>query len=325
MLSGTRRILEISGTYYVSLPKSWIRFHKLKRGDIVFIKMSEEGSLEISPREEGEKEVIKSIRIQLDDYIDRRILAAYLSGYDIIDAVTTGRVSKRHRDMIEDMSSKLIGLEIVEETQNRITLQSFSKGPVEIWSIVKRMSDIAKSMYSDSLLALSKNDTELASSVIKRDDNVDRLYFFLVRIIRSNLSSIRRLLREGKFSALELLDYRLLAKALEQIADYSEGVAKAVITILNKGIMLSKNINNSLLEVSEDLRRAQDKVLNAYRMKNLIEAVEVVKDVHLVYEKLEGIEDHFKEYEYRWHFLTDLTGELRNIAKVIEDIGDLVF
>jgi len=324
-LSGTRRILEISGTYYVSLPKPWVKFHKLKRGDIVFVKMSEEGTLEILPKEEREEEVVRSVKVQLDDYVDRRILAAYLSGYDIIDAVTTGRVSDRHRKMIESVASKLIGLEIVEETQNRITLQSFSKGPIEVWSIIKRMSDIAKSMYTDSLFALLKSDTELASSVIKRDDNVDRLYFFLVRIIRSNLSSLRRLLKEKKFNALELLNYRLLVKALEQIADHSEGVARSVIRILNKGIMFSKEINDSLLEISRDLRRAQDKVLEAYRTKNLIEAVEVVKDVHLVYEKLDKIEVRFKEYGYRWHFLMNLTEELRNIAKIIEDIGDLVF
>jgi len=324
-LSGTRRILEISGTYYISLPKSWVRFHKLRRGDIVFVRMSEEGTIEISPREEKEEEIVKSVEVQLDDYVDRRILAAYLSGYDVIDAVTTGRVTKKQREMIENVTGKLIGLEIVEETQNRVTLQSFSKGPIEIWSIIKRMNDIAKSMYSDSLLALFKNDTELANSVIKRDDNVDRLYFFLVRIIRSNLSSPRKLLKEKKFNALELLDYRLLAKALEQVADHSEGVAKAVLMILGKGILFSKDINDCLLEISKDLRKAQDKVLEAYRTKNLIEAVEVVKDARLIYERLEGVEERFKKYGYKWHFLTDLTKELRNIANVIEDIGDLVF
>lgn len=325
ILSGARRILEISGTYYISLPKPWVRFHKLKKGDVVFVKMSEEGALEIFPREEKEKEIIKSIKVQLDDYVDRRILAAYLSGYDIISAVTTGRISQKHRETIESITSRLIGLEVVEETQNRVTLQSFSKGPIEIWSIIKRMSDIAKSMYSDSLFALFKNDTELASSVIKRDDNVDRLYFFLVRIIRSNLSSLRRLLKEKKFNAIELLDYRLLVKALEQIADHSEEVAKSVTMILNKGIMFSKEINDSLLEISRDLKKAQEKVLEAYRTKNLIEAVEVVKDIHLVYEKLNKVEAHFKEYRYRWHFLVNLIEELRNIAKIIEDIGDLVF
>ena len=321
----TRRILEISGTYYVSLPKSWVRFHKLKRGDTVFVRVSEEGTLEISPREEREEEGVRAIEVQLDDYVDRRILAAYLKGYDIIEAVTTGKVSRRHVAMIESISSRLIGLEIVDETQNRVTLQSFSKGPVEVWSIIKRMSDIAKSMYGDSILALARGDSELAMSVIKRDDNVDRLYFFTVRIIRSSLSSLRRLLRRGELSALELLDYRLLAKAIEQIADHGEALAKAVLRVLERGIVLSGDVMSSLLETSEGLKRAQDKVLRAYRAKRLEEAVEVVKDVTLIYERLGEVERGLKGRADQRRLLASVVGELRGIAKVIEDIGDLVF
>lgn len=318
-----RKILEISGTYYISLPRSWIRFHKLKKGDTVFISITDEGTLEISPREIKEVEKIRSIEIPLDDYIDRRILAAYLGGYDIIEAVTLGKISDKHRKVIEKIVHKLIGLVVVEESQNRIVLQSFSKGVGEIWSVIKRMSDIAKSMYVDSIIALMNNDVELAESVIKRDDNVDRLYFFTVRMIRSNLSSLRKLLKEKKMSALELLDYRLLAKAIEQIADHGETLARDVLSLLKSDYMVSEDICEEFYDIVRNLRSAQDKVLNAYKSRSLIEAVEVVKDVHRINDKLADINKHIEGYNIKE--LTDLVNQLRSISKIIEDIGDLVF
>ena len=325
ILSETRRILEISGTYYVSLPRAWIRFHKLKKGDKVFINMTEDGSLEISPKEVKELEKIRNIEILLDDYIDRRILAAYLSGYDIIEATTYGKIVDEHRRKIEEISSKLIGLEIVEETQNKVVLQCFSKGVVDVWSIIRRMGDVAKSMHSDAIIALIRNDTELARSISKRDDNVDRLYFFAVRIIRSSLSSLRKLLKDKKLTAVELLDYRLLAKAIEQIADHGEKLAEIVIKILERGIILPENIKDDLLNISKNLGKAQNKVLNAYKSKNLIEAVEVVKDVHSIYDKLGNIESSFKRRLYEEALLIELIDQLRGIARIIEDMGDLVF
>lgn len=318
-----RKILEISGTYYISLPRNWVKFHKLKKGDTVFISITDEGSLEITPKEKREEEKVRIIQIPLDDYVDRRIIAAYLGGYDIIEAVTLGKVTDAQRKKVEETIKKLIGLVIVEETPNKIILQSFSKSIGEVWSLIKRMNDIAKSMYVDAIIALMNSDSEVAESVIRRDDNVDRLYFFLVRIIRANLMSLRRMLKEYKISPLELLDYRLLSRAIENIADYGESMARNVLSILNQGYIISKDLCEQLYKIVRNLKNAQDKVLSAYKSRNLVEAVEVVKDLHKINKKLMDMRKVIEDYNIKE--LVEIVDCIENILRIIEDMGDLVF
>lgn len=44
---GIRKVQESHGTYYVSLPMSWIKNYRLKKGDLLRIRVRGNGALEI--------------------------------------------------------------------------------------------------------------------------------------------------------------------------------------------------------------------------------------------------------------------------------------
>jgi len=73
-------------------------------------------------------------------------------------------------------------------------------------------------MLKDMAEALSRNDSKLMALVGERDDEVDRLYFLLVRATRAAI--VRPDVAEGYgLSAVDLLDYRVLASFLESVGD----------------------------------------------------------------------------------------------------------
>jgi len=50
---GSRKIQNIGDSFFVSMPRPWIRTHKLGQGDQVNIDMLGDGSLKISPVQGG--------------------------------------------------------------------------------------------------------------------------------------------------------------------------------------------------------------------------------------------------------------------------------
>ena len=80
------------------------------------------------------------------------------------------------------------------------------------------MSGLLDGMLKDMAEALSKGDPKLLALVGERDDEVDRLYFLLVRATRAAI--VRPDVAEGYgLSAVDLLDYRVLASFLESVGD----------------------------------------------------------------------------------------------------------
>ncbi len=70
----------------------------------------------------------------------------------------------------------------------------------------------------DTTEGLTKGDPQLLGLVAERDDEVDRLYFLLVRAIRAAI--MRPEVAEGYgLSPVDVLDYRVLASFLESVGD----------------------------------------------------------------------------------------------------------
>ena len=48
---GLRKLQNIGDSFFVSIPRPWIRTHELEQGDLVSIDMLDDGSLKISHKE----------------------------------------------------------------------------------------------------------------------------------------------------------------------------------------------------------------------------------------------------------------------------------
>src|SRR2546425_8553325 len=80
-------------------------------------------------------------------------------------------------------------------------------------------------MQLDSVQAFVSSNRELAKGVVERDEEVDRWYFLMVRLVRAAISDTY-LLEKIKVSAVDCLDYRLLARYIETFADYLVKVSR---------------------------------------------------------------------------------------------------
>jgi len=179
-------------TYLVSLPKEWARSSSVTKGSVVSIENSGDGGLLIYPvSSSGEGSSEKEVEIAYpskfsNEGLSNEIIAAYLLGYDLIRIRGNHHISSKDREKILSSIKRLIGLEIVEEDAQSITSQFLvDKSVVEPSKIFKRISAIVRAMISDTIKQLTPEKSSQFESVAQRDDEVDRLHFLLVRLIRS--------------------------------------------------------------------------------------------------------------------------------------------
>jgi phosphate uptake regulator len=97
--------------------------------------------------------------------------------------------------------------------------------------ILQRMFSIDKSMLLDLGKALKNMDIGLAKDIIVREKEIDRLYFLVVRQLKSAVEYQQIAEKLGIESQRDCLGYRIVVKVLERIADHIENIAKSYIQL----------------------------------------------------------------------------------------------
>ncbi|MEM3442349.1 MAG: PhoU domain-containing protein [Candidatus Bathyarchaeia archaeon] len=250
-----------SGTFFVCLPKSWAENHGIKRGSIVAITETSDGKLLIDS-EYGAEPSPRTATIKPGPYLSRQITENYLLGFDVIKIEAKERISLEVRNVVKSAVSRLIGLEIVEEDYARIVLQCLlepSGFPPE--KVLRREYAIAAGMHRDAVNAFVDGDQHLAKNVIARDDEVNRLYFLLVRMLRTIIQN-PSLSEKLNVRPIDCLDYRLAASLVEAIGD--ECVRLAMKTLELKGAKLPEELRKQIIDFHTECFGAHEKALKAF-------------------------------------------------------------
>jgi len=249
------------GTFFITLPKEWALKSGLNRGSLIATSETIDGRLILDPKYNVERAPAITV-IKPTPYVDREIIGRYLLGYDIIKIESKGRISLEYRERIKKASSRLIGLEIIEENYSRIILQCLlepSALPPE--KILRREYSITSSMHKDVITGLIENDVQIAQSVIARDNEVNRLYFLLVRILRTIIQN-PGLSDRLKVSPIDCLDYRLVASLVESVGDQTVQIAEQIV---NMGpIKLEERIQQHLLRFHKAVHNAYEDSITAF-------------------------------------------------------------
>lgn len=250
-----------SGTFFVCLPKSWAERYGLKRGSVVAVTETSDGRLLIDSKY-GAEPSARTITLKPEPYLSREIIGKYLLGFDIINVEAKNRISFEVRNTVKNAVSRLIGLEIVEEDYSRIVMQCLldpSSFPPE--KILRRGYTIAAGMHRDVVNALVDGDLHLAKSIIARDDEVNRLYFLLVRILRTVIQN-PSLSEKLNIRPIECLDYRLVASLVEAIGD--ECVRLAMKGVELKGTKLAEDLKKLLVDFHTVCFESHENALKAF-------------------------------------------------------------
>ena len=180
-----RRLQKIGSSILVSLPKEWVETNHLDKSTEVELETSENTvSITVGKTERPSKEVIISYPLPQDENIVANITGAYLIGYDIIRIKAKTTIPAEDREKIRNSMRRLVGMEIVEEDSSNINVQFLLDATtLNPQKILKRISSIALGMFTDISSALISDDRTNLQTLTHRDDEVDRQYFLLVRLI----------------------------------------------------------------------------------------------------------------------------------------------
>jgi phosphate uptake regulator len=228
MLNSERKLQGIGSSILVSLPSEWVKSNSLKKGDTVSIETSNDNSITIVPKQ-AKKGVLKEVIISLKDLpsekLVNQIYGYYLLGYEIIQISGKSPINYDTRDRIKSSISKLVGLEIVDEDNLNITVQFLLDAhSMEVSKILRRMSSIIGGMHRDTISSLIKGNEMTTKLIRQRDDEVDRQYFLIVRLMRSAMMD-RKLASSLNLSNIDLLDYRIAANHMESAGDHISSLA----------------------------------------------------------------------------------------------------
>lgn len=263
------RKIQVTGgsTHVVSLPKKWVDRSGLGRSDTLAIHEEPDGSLLVVPH--GEMRPRKR-RVVLDlppgtsqETVVRKLVGAYLAGADEIHIRAAGRLDPASRQTIRSTIRDLVGVEILEETGDTVTLQDLvGVSEMDLRKTVTRMHRIARIMFDDALTAFQENDQPLAKDVRARDDELDRLEWHVSKQMHALLEQ-PRLAARMQIRPAEALNLFLVSRTLERMGDHASKICKNVASL--DSLDLPEDVVASLTGQADVARKVWDEGFSALK------------------------------------------------------------
>jgi phosphate uptake regulator len=330
---GEIRKIQFSGksSYMLALPKKWVKEMGLDAGDSVAVEKQGDSSLMVTPRVGKISTTKAEAWIEVapknkTDAIVRRLIAIYLLGYSTIHVkAKEGLLTSTQRDAVKEASRRhLIGTEIIADSREGITLQVLLSYPeLSVKNVLKRMFLIAESMHRDSIRALVKLDMDTASAVTKSDDEVDRFSLYAIRQLNMAVQN-DFILREIELkNRRDCLDYRLIVKSVERVADHANKIAEGVLHIDGQ---VSQAIIEKILKMSEfsvGLFEKAGLALSKGDYESADNVVEQAKEAEGLQEDLLNLIEKTKESESD-QVLPLIVEDIRRTAEYAADIAEVV-
>ncbi len=318
-----RRLQQIGSSILVSLPTMRIKSNNLRKGSIVPVHINRDNSISIFPSQDDTADKIKELTIPYSsvpmDMLVNQVYGGYLLGYDMITIKASLQISFEDADRIKKAMRKLVGLEIVDEDGLHISAQFLlDADTLDAEKILRRMSAIVAGMYRDMLEALKlKQNSSIRKVIIGRDDEVDRQYFLLVRLIRSAMMD-QKLAAKLNLSNIDILDYRIAANLLESAGDYIVDLANALELSHIKAA-------DEIVDAGILVERMHEKSVAAFVNKNRSESNAIIKTYNIFIEIINSIKNRVdsKSLESTVAVL-NLIYSMDKIARCWIDVADLV-
>jgi phosphate uptake regulator len=315
-----RRLQKIGSSILVSLPKEWVDANKLDKSSQVEIETGQD-TLSISANKESKptKELVISYPLPKEENIVADITGAYLLGYDIIQINSKSIIPGEDREKIRNSMRRLVGMEIIEEDASKINMQFLlDTTTLNPEKILKRMSSIALGMYDDVSNGLISDDKSNLQTLAKRDVEVNRQYFLLVRLIRSTLVD-KRLANIFNLENIDVLDYRVAANLLENAGDT---IVELAGFIYNSS--LPKDLLKKIFLVVQNFGGLAEKSINAFTTPDRILAIEAIASHREFQENLSGLRSTIESKKQIPIDFLDIVYMFERIAKSWADVVDLV-
>ncbi len=251
----TRRLHLVRNSYYVYLPREWVRRNRLSKNAEIRMEQGPDGALMLFPASVRETEggglTISSPDVN-PSRIENLLTGAYVIGADSVNIVFPEPIAIGVREKISGWIRRLPGFEILDEHSASIVVSDTSEKQM-VKPILKRQFATAKYMLNGLVNAMVTGEVSIASKIIARDEDVDRHRYFVERLCHLALQDLSYAKRIA-ISPSDCLNFSLAAKYVERIADHVCGAAselRAMKTVRPSVARVAK----SLTEVYENTTR----------------------------------------------------------------------
>ncbi|MFW9951096.1 MAG: hypothetical protein ACFFKA_13340 [Candidatus Thorarchaeota archaeon] len=283
-----RKLQNLGGSLYLSLPKQWAENYKLKEKMPVALEVKLDGTLCVLPKQlQDKKEVMNEVILESNPYVVREIVKSVLSGQTKIIVKSEKEINKSLRNQIRYWVSGLPNTEITEESKQRIVIQNFGYKKIPTKKLIHRLLYIIEDMFEahnqGTLQDLDYNFQQLK-----------KFYFILVMHIRSYLRTGIYVTEDKDFTPLEAMDYRMFCEKIEEIGK-----------ILNE-----LRLHTTLLSFFEEIHQFYREVMYTYLKKDS-------KLAYYVWLKKDKLREKAKE------IINDLSYENKEKVSIMIRIVDL--
>jgi len=325
-----RKLQLVGGsTYVLSLPKKWVDELSLKTGDPVSIVKNVNRSLSILPTGASQTpKIVKSKTIisqkETVESIQRKVIAMYLFGYQIIEIQSKGgRIQIEHKQAIRDLVRKnMIGTEIVESTPESITIQILTSLPeLSINDALKRMFLLTTTMHRQAIDALKEMDTELGEEITHLDDEVDRFSLYILRNLTLAVEHERVLRDIGLKKPSDCISYRIVVKSIERVADHAVSIASRVKFLKST---LEPALLQKITKLSEESLKVFEDSIAALNKRDYALADAVASNARRIAEKEKEFTDSLEESKKYTSVIKFVLEDIRRTAEYSSDIGEAV-
>jgi phosphate uptake regulator len=344
----TRSLQQIGSSILISLPTEWIKKNFLSKGKSINIETNNDNTISIYNINQNEdikiefnyqtniiEERTKSNVNKIDSssakttediqVLLNKIFGAYLLGYNIINIKTKEPISFEDSETIKNSIRKLIGLEIVDENNHNINLQFLLDAKtLNIEKILKMMNSIITGMLRETIYPINGNfNQDLKKKISSRDDEIDRQYFLLVRLLRTAIMN-KKLASTLNLSNIDMLDYRIAANFLETAGD----LITELISYLTE-VKEDKQIIELIKKTGESLEEMQTYSIEAFTKMSRDKAFKVIENYEEFKVSLSEIKKNIKSNkeiltnETSLVAVVNIISCLDKIAKCWIDITDL--
>jgi phosphate uptake regulator len=302
-------------TLTVSIPAEYVKSMKLHEGDNLMVKEESDGTLRLIPMAGSLKTVkasIKADQVDSDDLLSKIIVGCYMLGYDAIEVSSKNEIRASLLSRGSRTLRGLRGVEIVESSGNKLLAQSFmdpTKFPVD--SLIRRLQLLVSRSLEASIESLRSGSPGLLNEIRRSQQEVDELYWLIVRQLLVALSNREISGKIGLESPLHTSGDRVSAKTIEEIGRMILEVTEEIVNFKEIGM----NIDEKVLARIESLSRKAQEAFET-TMESLLNP-----DVQTIEKAMERIDGTLKlEREL---MLESLESEYPYMRAIISDFGQL--
>ncbi len=220
-----RNIIKLGNSYAISLPKGWIDRFGLDSSREIELEEMDSGMLNITAGKNKEQESTVAISINKEDPMEKiyaKIYRAYIQGFKKI--TVTGHQNKDQFKVIDEVQKKLTGLEVIEQSGDRIVFKDFIHlEDIDLnrftGSIFNHLIGMATEIIEDIADGIDAED-----KIRDMDCAVDRTTSLVFRCLNLALDDSSYMKKIGK-NTHELMITSRIIKNLEKIGNILVGIS----------------------------------------------------------------------------------------------------